>query len=45
MTYSNYSATIAIINKGFLNKKNIALDRCSFNLKLPKHFYFDRYFE
>ena len=44
MTYSRYSATTAIINKGFLNKKKIVLHCCSFNLELPKHFYFDYYF-
>ena len=43
MTYSRYSATIAIINRSFLNKR-CCLHRCGFNLKLTKRFYFDRYF-
>ena len=30
--------------KGFLKQKIVALHDSHFNLKLPKHFYFDRYF-
>ena len=30
--------------QGFLNPKVVAFHRRGFNLKLPKHFYFDRYF-
>ena len=30
--------------RGFLKQKIVALHHCSFNLKLPKHCYFDCYF-
>ena len=43
MTHSNYFATITTINKGLV-KKIVALHRCGFNLKFPKHFNYDRYF-
>ena len=30
--------------QGRFKRKIVALYRCGFNLKLPMHFYFDRYF-
>ena len=30
--------------RAFLKQKIVTLHRCGFNLKFPKHCYFDRYF-
>ena len=37
MTYSNYLTIIAVITKGLIKKKVVALHHCSCNLKFSKH--------
>ena len=44
MAYSNYLATIAVINKGLLNKKLLISIVVVSIKKLPKHFHCDRNF-
>ena len=39
VAHCKYLSMIATINKGLLNKKNVALHHCGFKVEFRKHFY------